>query len=312
MALKARNAILLAKLEVTYGTDPTPTGAANAMLVSKLSVQPMQAELISRDLIRGYFGNSDQLVASKHSVVSFEIEAAGSGAAGTAPAYAPLLLACGFAETLTASTKAEYSPISTSIPSCTFWFFYDGVKHRVTGAVGTFEIGFNVKQIPTFKFTFTGIYNDPTDTSNPTPTFTGFVAPKVVNASFTQTFSIHSFSAVAESVSFNLGGETPFRSVFGSSVNDYALFQDRKPSGSMVIEAPLIAGHDFWTAAKNATTGTMQIVHGTTAGNIVQLDCPSVTIGNPTLQENQGIQTLSIPYTPVPVSGNDEVKITIK
>jgi hypothetical protein len=282
------------------------------MLIKNLEVQPMNAELVSRDLIRGYYGNSDQLVAAKFSTVSFEIEAAGSGAAGTAPAYAPLLKACGFAETVDAGVDVQYDPISSAIPSVTFYFFYDGVRHKITGAVGTFELGFTVKQIPTFRFTFTGIYNDPTDTANPTPTYSGFIAPKVVNASFTQTFSFMSYSAVAEAVTLNLGGETPFRSVFGSSVSDYALFQDRRPTGNCVIEAPTVAAKDYWTAAKNGTSGALQLIHGTTAGNIVQLDCSTITIGNPTLQESQGIQMLSIPFTPVPNSGNDEIKLTIK
>lgn len=309
MALKARNAILLAKIESSYGVDPTPTGGANAMLIRNLEAQPMNAELVSRDLIRGYYGNSDQLVAAKFSTVSFEIEAAGSGTAGTAPAYDALLKACGFDDTVVALTSVTYAPISSSIPSVTFYFFVDGIRHKITGAVGTFELSFNVKQIPVFRFTFTGIYNAPSDTANPTPTYSGFIAPKVVNALFTQTFNLLSYNAVAESVSFNLGGETPFRSVFGTSVSDYALFQDRKPSGVAVIEEPTVAAKDYWTAAANGTSGSLQLIHGTTAGNIIELNCPTLTIGNPTLQESQGIQMLSIPFTPVPNSGNDELSL---
>ena len=38
-----RNSAILAKVEGTYGTDSTPTGAANAVLVSNLSINPLDA-----------------------------------------------------------------------------------------------------------------------------------------------------------------------------------------------------------------------------------------------------------------------------
>ena len=37
MAKRMRNALILAKTETTYGVDPTPTGAANAILCSGIS-----------------------------------------------------------------------------------------------------------------------------------------------------------------------------------------------------------------------------------------------------------------------------------
>src|ERR1035437_120651 len=99
MSLLTRKKTLLAKTEDTYGTDSVPTGT-NSMLVKALNVTPIKADLLSRDLIQPYLGNSDTLLAQLSVGIDFEVELAGSGVPGVAPAWAPLLKACGFAETL--------------------------------------------------------------------------------------------------------------------------------------------------------------------------------------------------------------------
>ena len=55
-----RNTAILAKIEATYGTDATPTEAANALLVSNVSINPLNAQNVSRDLIRPFLGGSEQ------------------------------------------------------------------------------------------------------------------------------------------------------------------------------------------------------------------------------------------------------------
>src|SRR3989338_10969454 len=100
-----RNTAILAKIEATYGVDPVPTEAANALLVSNVSINPLNAQNASRDLIRPYLGGSEQLVGTAFVEMSFDVELQGSGAAGTDPAYFPLLEACGFAASRTAAVR---------------------------------------------------------------------------------------------------------------------------------------------------------------------------------------------------------------
>ena len=94
---------LLAKMQPTSGVDSVPTGAANAILCRNLDVSPIEGGTVARDLIRGFFGNSEQLTVAVFSKITFEVELAGSGTAGTAPAYGPLLRACAFSETILAA-----------------------------------------------------------------------------------------------------------------------------------------------------------------------------------------------------------------
>ena len=102
MALLTRKQLILVKAESTYGTDSSPAGT-DALLVRSIDVTPLEAEVVSRDLIRPYLGNSDQLLANTRVMMSFQVELAGSGAAATAPRFGGLLKACGMAETTTSA-----------------------------------------------------------------------------------------------------------------------------------------------------------------------------------------------------------------
>ena len=95
-----RKRLLLAKIEATYGTDPTPTGAANAILVRNLEITPLQSDIVQRELIRPYLGNYEQLLAQTRVQVTFEVELAGSGTVGTEPKYGVVLEACGLSKVI--------------------------------------------------------------------------------------------------------------------------------------------------------------------------------------------------------------------
>jgi hypothetical protein len=115
MSLSSRNRTILCKIESSYGVDSSPTGSANAVLCKNLNVNPMQAEKVSRDLMRPYFGNSEQLIATRFLSIDMEVEAAGSGYAGKVPAFDALLRSCALAKTLitTAVTIAISSGVAT-------------------------------------------------------------------------------------------------------------------------------------------------------------------------------------------------------
>ena len=309
MALLTRKRTILAKLETSYGVDPTPTGAANAILVRNLSITPLNAELASRDLVRPYLGASEQLIASNYVSVEFEVEMAGSGTAGTAPAYGPLLQACGMLETDGAS-DVTYTPVSASFASVTLYYNVDGVLHKVTGARGNVEMSLQAGQIPVFRFSFTGLYNAPTDTAAPAVTYTAFQTPQAANNDNTTGFSLFGYSGALSSLSLNLNNAVQYRTLIGA---EDVLLTDRGVNGEVVFEAPTIAAKDFFSIALGNTLGALDITHGTTAGNKVQITSSRVDISNPTYQDQNGIHMLQVPITLVPsTAGNDEFSIVVK
>ena len=308
MPLLSRKRLILAKTETTYGTDPTPTGTANAILVRNLEITPLQADTVTRDLIRPYLGNSDQLLAQTRVEVTFEVELAGSGAAGTAPAYGSVLKACGLAETVVATTSVTYAPVSASFSSVTLYFFNDGIRHKVTGCRGTFELSAEVGQIPVISFTMTGIYNAPTDETVPTPTYANQAAPLIFKNGNTSNFSIFSYSGCLQSLSFQMANEVIYRELVGCTKE--SLIVNRAPAGDVVIEAPTITAKDFFAIATGSSTGSISFQHGATAGNIVTFTTAQSDIANPSYSDQDGIQMLNLPYVAVPTSaGNDELSL---
>jgi hypothetical protein len=311
MAKLARVRSILAKEETTYGTDASPTGADDAIQVSALEISPAESEVLSRDLIRSYLGNSPQLIANTRVNVTFTVEYSGSGTAGTAPQYGPLLKACGMSETVVASTSVTYAPVSTSFDSVTMYIDNDGIRHIVTGARGTFTMSLNANQIPVYNFTMTGQYNAPTDTASPTLTFQNQADPLIFNDTNTTAFTLFSATGLAlQSAEIDLGNEVIYRELVNSTKE--ILITNRAATANFVIEAPTLATKDFFALSVAGTAGNLSIVHGTSAGNIVTLTAPTsgLSLGNPTYSEDQGIVMLNIPTTMVPSSsGNDEISI---
>jgi hypothetical protein len=310
MPLLSRKRTILAKIETVYGTDPTPTGAANAVLCRNINPKPQNADLKSRELIRPYLGASERYLAGAYSTIEFEVEMAGSGTAGTAPAYGALLRACGMTETVSAGISVTYTPLSATFPSVTIYFNVDGVLHKITGARGNVELMLQAGEIPYYKFTFTGLYNAPADTAAPAVTYTGYKEPLVVNSDNSSLFSFFSYSGAMQSLNLNYGNEVNYRMLVGAE--DVQLI-GRSVGGTVVIEAPTITLKDYFTAGLNTALGTLDITHGTTAGNKVQISSTRANLANPDYVDQDGIQMLSCPIELVPsTAGNDEISIIVK
>lgn len=310
MALKFRKKVILAKIETTYGTDATPTGAANAILVHDVSITPMQGDVISRDLVRPTLGNDQQIHVGTHVAIEFDVEAAGAGAAGTAPAYGPILRACGLAETVNAGTDVQYDPVSTGEEAATIYFHLDGQKHALTGARGSFSLRLDPKGIPYLHFSLLGLWVDPATAADPTPDFGSFQSPLAVTNDNTPTFTLHGISPNMLGFSFDQNNQVVYRNVVGE---ESVQITDRSPGGQVTIEAPALTTKNFFTVARANTLAAAQIVHGTTAGNIVQFDASQVQLLQPQYGESDGVATLQMGLSVVPTSsGDDEFKLTIK
>jgi hypothetical protein len=312
MPLLYNKRALLAKTETTYGTDPNPTGGANAMLVSNLDLQPIEAETVDRDLVRPYFGASDILVANVRSKVSFEVEIAGSGAAGATPKYGPLLKACGMIETITAATKVAYTPISEAPSSVTIYFNIDGVNHKIKGCRGTVSVSMVVGQIPKFKFEMMGIYVPPVDVafSSIGTSYTAFQDPLIFNTVNSGSFQFYSYTAELQSLEMAVGMDMVYRELVGNTKE--VLLSNRKTTGTVQFDAMLMGTKDYFTAATTNATGNLTITHGITAGNKVKLNIPRANATSVNYVESNGIAQYTVPYVALPnTSGTGDNEFSI-
>ena len=228
MALLTRKRLILVKKETTYGTDSSPLGT-DALLVRNLDITPIEADLVSRDLIRPYLGNSPSLLANSRVGITFQVELAGSGTAGTAPRFGAILQACGMVEAIVASTSVTYSYTSSSFSSATIYFNNDGILHKATGCRGTFTMNAAVGQIPTLDFTMTGVYNAPTDTAAPSVTYSNQASPLVFKQGNTSAFQFFTYAGCLQSVSFDVANSIVYRELVGCTKE--VMLTDRKQIG---------------------------------------------------------------------------------
>ena len=308
MAKLHRKRSILAKAESSYATNPNPTGSANYVQVIDLNIEPIVSDEVSRDLIRPYMGNYEVIPANTRVNVTFDVEMAGSGTAGTAPKYGAILKACGLTETVSGGNIVTYAPVATPSDSVTLFVNYDGIRQIVTGCRGTFSINCEVNSIPRISFSLTGLFSAPTDNALPSVTTSNQATPLIFKNGSTSNFAIFGFAAALQSWSLDFNNEVIYRELVGGTKE--VLITDRRPSGTAVIENVALSSHNFFTDYTGTSTGTNTWLHGTTAGNKITVSCPQTDLGQPSYEESDGITMLSLPFYATPTSaGQNEFSL---
>lgn len=304
-----RNRLALVKIESTYGTNSTPA-ATDALLFTELGIEPASVELVERETIQSYMGSRTSVVAQVSVPVTATVELATSGTLGVAPRWAPLLRACGMSESIVANTSVTYAPVSSSFPSYTMDFFADtGSRQAITGIRGSAELSLEAGSIPTLAFTQMGIYTAPDTLALPSPTYSGQAAPVVVNSTNTTSVSVHGVSACMSSFSLSLGVEMVFRQLAGCTRE--VLITSRATTGSITIELPTTAALDLQARVIAQTTGAISWQHGP-AGNRVTFTASTCAFDSPTLQDQDGVTMVTLPFRPLPTSaGNNEFSLAL-
>lgn len=108
--------VLLAKIESTYNTDPTPTQAADAILVEDpdFSVDP---NVLERNFSKNTLGKLPHRIGRKLASMSFMVELKGNGvqnAGSTAAKIGRLLRACGMSETAYTSAASAIGAVNAA------------------------------------------------------------------------------------------------------------------------------------------------------------------------------------------------------
>jgi hypothetical protein len=316
MSRLSRKTAILAKIEATYATDPVPVGTTDALLVSNQQINPLNAQNVDRALVRDYLGGSEQLVGTVFIDCSFDVELQSSGAAGTAPAWGPLLRACGFAETISAAARVEYNPISTAFESVTIYYYDDGALHKLLGARGSFKLGMGVGNRPLISFKFIGIDGGVTTAANPAQTLTAWKTPAVIASANTGSLLFGCTYATGA-----LTGGTAYTSKgididSGIAVNHIPLLGGesvdltaRNVTGKISLDLSAAQEVTFMTAVKANTLQSIGQLHGSVTGSKIIVFNPAVQLINPKKEDDKGRRLIGFDTRHVPLVGNDELLI---
>lgn len=304
MAFFWNKKVLLAKLEASYGTDPTLTGAANAILAIDIKLSAMEGQDTSRELDTPWLGAQRTIPTDLYQKLSFKVELQTGGALGVAPGWGPLLRACGCAQTISAGVSVTYNPISTAMESATLYLHVDGSRYILKGARGNAKFTVNPQGIPYIEFEFTGLWEAASTAADAVPTLTGFINPVIASKTNTPVFTVAGQALVMRQFVMDLGNEVERRFL----INDHSvLITDRAESIETTVEAVALSTWNPFALAASQSTAAVVLQHGTVAGNRATLNVPVAQVmRTPNLENNQKIVEWPLRLTPIPTAGNDQ------
>lgn len=302
--LRFGSTLVLAEIEGTYGTDPTPT-AADAIVAHNVTARPL-ADSVVREGELGYFGAKAQLLSNRRFEITMDVELASVGVAnlGLASAIGKLLRAAGLGETLTASTRSDYSPVSSSFESATLYIWRNDQRYVALGARGSARIEMSINNYPIIRFTFTALFAVPTNVTQITGTFAQN-APVLVDTD-SWSVSFDAFACNATALSIDLGQSA---NIYEGSEERCVAITGRSMTGELTIFAPTITAKDYFTEAANHAANVLDVAVGTASGAIVEVDAPAVQSGFPEDVAINDAHGLRIPLVFQPSSGNDELTL---
>ncbi|MGV8987814.1 MAG: phage tail tube protein [Cypionkella sp.] len=313
MPRRIRNQIIYAGIETTYGVTPGLVGT-DAILVSELSMTvPREGQ--SRDLIRGFMGASEELVGVRRAEITMKVELAGSGTAGTAPAWGKLLRACACAETITALSRVEYTPITTALESLSMRFENDGVRYQIRGAMGSAKLMMNAYERPMIEFTFKGFDVVATVAANTPPNFAAWQRPLVISDANSVGFKIGCTYAtgvltggstlISRGITMDIGNNVQHMQLVGGESIDIT---GRESSGTGIVELSTTDEVQWRTDMNANILGNIGFSHGT-AGNKIVVFAGNVQRLNNQITDYQGRAMTSFDMRVLPTAGNDEFRI---
>ena len=313
MAKLTRRSVLLAKAETTIGTDASPA-AANAIEAYDVNLTPINGNRQDMERATAYFGANESILTDNHVSLEFKVKLAGSGTAGAEPPYAPLLQACGmkltkFNASGETNKRIELDPLTDNPITLTFYMNKDGNLHKITSARGTFTCDITQGDVPSLQFNFIGVDAGISTQALPNVSYASFKNPVAASKAHTDTVSILGQNIICNGLNVDFGSET--QSIDWANAHEIAIV-GRNVTGTIQIQDPGVDVYNYFTAAINSTSGALIYKHGKTAGNIIEITAPKLSIDNVAYADKSGQQALDCSFRLLPDAGNDDIKITIK
>lgn len=315
--MKFASKFLLAKIQPTASTDPSPDGS-NSIETSDLSFTPYGGPTADFNQDRLTLGASKQINTSPENTASFNVQFSGSGTAGTAPAYGPLLRACGLSETVDAGVDVVYAPVSTGFEMVALYFMRQisstvQYRHPLLDVKGNVTISASATELPQFQFdNFTGLYVRPTrQTTLITTDLSSFNDALPFTKTNTPTFTWDSQAFCVNAFSFNLGNvlsRTDEPNCQSTNI------EDREPSGSITVKATDPDTKDVYALIESHLGDNLSAIslqHGSTAGNIMTISLPTIQPRGISETNVKGELYYQIDFAALPSSGDDEFSLTL-
>lgn len=321
MARLTRNSILYAQLEATYGVAPGTFAATDAILMTGTpKIEPVRNG-VKRDLLRGYFGGSEELVGARVFTVSFTVEMAGSGTPGVPAQWGKLLRGCSHAETITTggNDRVEYTPITNGQESMALRWDNDGVRYQLRGCRGTAKLNMMAYDRPTIDFTFTGFDVAAAVVTMGTANFAAWKRPLIIQDGNSSGFRLApTYSAgaltggttlISRGITVDIGNQVEHMLLTGGESVDIV---GRETTGSGVVELTA-ADEVIWYNDMNTNVlSNIGVTHGDTAGNRITYFATNAQRLNNKIEDYKGRSLTAFDLAMLPGTGNDDYRIVTR
>jgi len=273
--------LLLAKTEVTPGTDVVPA-AVNTVQALNVS-HKLLGDRVTIDVAKPSTTAAEGQIVGEHVEFSFDVPLSTSGVAGTAPAWGSLIKACGYAETIVATTSVTYAPLSDLALTPALTMQWRDSLRTMKALMSRGKVGLKVsaKNIPMLSFMYRGILVPMAAGAQLVPGDANFTTWPTVKP-VAQGRSTFSLGGVAMSL-LELTADTADNVKFIDLTNQKGVFLkgDRNMSSKIKAQMPAVATYSPEAKWLAGSKEVFQFVHGTAPGGIAtvngrqQLDSPS-------------------------------------
>ncbi len=306
--------VILFKKETTYATDALPTVAANAIVTRGFTSTPIEVDQIRRDLDVPFAGGLSSIPSNPRKRSNFRVEMAGSGTAGTVPAWMELLECCGMAAPLpSAGVKVEQkmAAASAALSAGTMYDWHGNQKRVGLGGRGSFGWNVTAGDVPVFNFDFTFLVpaaNQIVQDVPGSPDFSRWKTPLEVNTVNTD-FLLDGYALKLRSFTGESNAQAAMRNLVGGN---YVKLGNHGFTGRIVGECPDISAKSYFGSLQSGAVVATQLVHGVSAGAIVQMDSSNLQITSIAISEEDEVTMVDIGYQLNAVQGQDDILFTAK
>lgn len=274
---------LLAKVESSYGTDPTPTVAANGVRLADRvwsTLRPVFHYPNTRDdVASGSLTPAPDGVPQGRMVeLDLFVEAKGFGAAYSAtdlPEVDPLLYACGLGRAVVTTGGSEtvtYSLADTSHGSATVWAYAGGQQFKVVGCRGNLVWEINAGQLARFRFRLMGRVTSVADTALPAITYSSVSSPAAVGVGLSIDPGTP-WSPNFVSATLDLGNQTEIAEDGNATtgIEGWDIVR-RDPRFTVTARKAALSAYNPYTLAAAKTSHTIDLAVGSTQYERFDLD----------------------------------------
>lgn len=274
MALLKRVRVMAAAVETTAGTAESLDAGDGSF--TAWDILPQASIPVEEREGQGSFNYLAGVPGGRTGTVAFKTDIAWDGTA-TLPTWATVLLAgCGWVNASGTVTPRSEAP-GSNVKTLTIGVYENGMLKTLAGCMGSFRIVCPTGRNVFIEWSFTGVWQAPTDTAIIAPTYPTASAIRYATAPTTW----NSVNLAVEQVTFDSGNEVILKESPATAAGfSHAIVTSRRPMISCNPEAVLVATLDVYGAWLAQTEAAFSCTLDTPSNSALVISAPKAQIVN--------------------------------